>query len=410
MRKIAVSFLLLFGTIGINAQKQTIFKFYGQIRTDLFYNSRANEESVDGLFYLFPKNKAYDKKGDDLNSVASGGFYDLYSRAGVDVKGPKIWGAIPTAKLEIDFRGTGSSYSVLRLRHAYVNLDWGKNSLLLGQTWHPMYGDVAPKILNLNMGAPFQPFSRAPQIRYNYKFGNAKFIVASIWQSQYLSAGPAGKSQTYLKNSLIPELYLGVDYKTPKWLVGGGVEMISLVPRQQVQINNDDIYKVSERITSLSYEIHAKYSHEKLYVAGKSVLGSNLTHASMLGGYGIKSIDSRTGEQKYSPNRNSSSWINVAYGKKWQPAIFIGYMKNLGTTSTLISPTKEQKNMYGVGNNVDQLTSGSLELTYNIPNWKIGFEYNMTSAWYGDINNKGKVININSVTNNRFVGTLIFTF
>lgn len=55
----------------------------------------------------------------------------------------------------MDFRGSGTTFSTVRLRHAYLNLDWGKPSLLLGQTWHPLYGDVAPQILNLNMGAPF---------------------------------------------------------------------------------------------------------------------------------------------------------------------------------------------------------------------------------------------------------------
>ena len=35
------------------------FKFYGQIRTDFYYNSRANEETVDGLFYMYPKDKVY---------------------------------------------------------------------------------------------------------------------------------------------------------------------------------------------------------------------------------------------------------------------------------------------------------------------------------------------------------------
>ena len=64
--------------------------------------------------------------------------------------------------------GRGPSYSTIRLRHAYFNLDWGKTAGLVGQTWHPLFGDVSPQILNLSVGAPFQPFSRAPQIRYRF--------------------------------------------------------------------------------------------------------------------------------------------------------------------------------------------------------------------------------------------------
>ena len=42
--------------------KISINKFYGQIRTDFYYNSRANEETVDGLFYMYPKDKVYDQQ------------------------------------------------------------------------------------------------------------------------------------------------------------------------------------------------------------------------------------------------------------------------------------------------------------------------------------------------------------
>ena len=56
------------------------FKFYGQIRTDFYYNSRANEETVDGLFYMYPKDKVRDPDGNDLNSTPNSNFYTLYSR------------------------------------------------------------------------------------------------------------------------------------------------------------------------------------------------------------------------------------------------------------------------------------------------------------------------------------------
>ena len=46
------------------AQKNDFsYKFYGQIRTDLYYNSRANEETVDGLFYMYPKDEVLDENG-----------------------------------------------------------------------------------------------------------------------------------------------------------------------------------------------------------------------------------------------------------------------------------------------------------------------------------------------------------
>ena len=110
--------------VGISAQKKKFsYKFYGQVRGDLFYNSRANQETVDGLFYLYPKGHDYDSQGEDMNASPNGSFYVLYSRLGIDLQGPDIGKAKTSAKIETDFRGSGSDFSILRIRHAYVNLD-----------------------------------------------------------------------------------------------------------------------------------------------------------------------------------------------------------------------------------------------------------------------------------------------
>lgn len=263
MKKYILIFLCLITVSGSFAQMQDFkFKFYGQIRTDFYYNSRANEETVDGLFYMYPKDKVRDPEGNDLNSTPNSNFYTLYSRLGVDVAGPKLGTAKTSAKVEVDFRGTGTSYSVIRLRHAYLNLDWGKSALLLGQNWHPLFGDVSPQILNLSVGAPFQPFSRAPQIRYRYTNKNFQLTGAAVWQSQYTSQGPEGKTHNYLKQSCIPEIYLGLDYKSKQLQAGVGVEMLSLKPRTEATRHHyftdpytgymysmETTFKVDERIT-----------------------------------------------------------------------------------------------------------------------------------------------------------------
>ena len=207
MKRYLLLFAALYMVTAGHAQKKNFsYKFYGQVRGDLFYNSRANAEIVDGLFHLYPKDKNLDADGNDLNATANGSFYLLYSRLGVDVTGPNIGKAVTTAKLEADFRGSGSNWAVLRIRHAYVNLDWGKSAVLVGQTWHPLFGDVSPQMLNLSTGAPFQPFNRSPQIRYRYTSGKGLQLTGAVlWQLQYLSAGPNGKSEEYIKISCIPD-------------------------------------------------------------------------------------------------------------------------------------------------------------------------------------------------------------
>ena len=394
----------------VQSKKDFELKLYGQVRADLFYNTRANAESVDGLFYSYPMDIKLDAEGNDLNDQDNSNMYLLYSRLGLDVKGPKLGSAKTSAKIEFDFRGSGTTLSLIRLRHAYFNFDWGKSSVLAGQTWHPFFGEVSPQMLNLNTGAPFQPFSRAPQVRYRFNHNGLQLTASAVWQSQFLSVGPdendntkSVKSNKYIKNSCIPEIHFGADYKTSNLIVGAGADMTSLVPRTQSTVDGNT-YKVNERITTVSGEVHAKYTTPMWYFAAKSTLASNLTQTSMLGGYGVCDIDPITGQQSYTPTYNSSSWVNVVWGKKWKVGAFGGYMKNLGTT-------KEVSSLIGTGVDVDQIVCGSAEVTYNLPHWRIGLEYNYTAAWYGDLNKaNGKIVNTHSVDNHRIVASATFSF
>ena len=430
MKKITLSLMAALVAVSGMAQiklgKDVSLKIYGHVRTDLYYNSRDNVQSVDGLFYSYPKDEVLDHNGNDINGSDNSNMYTVYSRMGFDFAGPMIGKAKTSAKIEFDFRGNGNdNLSALRLRHAYFNFDWGKNKVLVGQTSHPFFGEVSPQILNLNTGSPFQPFGRAPQIRYRHNNGALQLQAAAVWQSQFKSHGPTAddgtgngnaRNQYPHKNSNIPELALGIDYKANGWIVGLGIDMLSIVPRTKATVrdllvdspNATTTYKVDERLTTVSYEAHVKYQKDKLFFAAKSTLGSNFTHTSMLGGYAVKSQDAKTGKREYTPFRNSSNWINIVYGKKWKPGIFIGYIKNLGTSDDM--EMGDNKAIYGTGTNIDKLLSGTFELTYNVPHWKIGAEYNYTSAWYGKTQKDGKVTDTHAVGNNRLVLSATYSF
>ena len=420
MKKIALSLMAalvaLSGMAQVKIGKDFSLKIYGHVRTDIFYNSRANTESVDGLFYSYPKDEVLDPNGNDINGSSSSNMYAVYSRMGFDFAGPMIANAKTSAKIEFDFRGNGNdNLSALRLRHAYFNFDWGKSKVLVGQTSHPFFGDVSPQILNLNTGSPFQPFGRAPQIRYRYNSGALQLQAAALWQSQFKSHGPSAdngtgdgnaRNQYPHKNSNVPEIALGIDYKKDGWIAGVGIDLLSITPRTVAIGEDDKKYKVDERLTTVSYEAHVKYTGKDLMVAAKTTLGSNFTHTSMLGGYAVKSVDDKTGEKKYTPFRNSITWLNIVYGKKWKPGIFLGYIKNLGTESDMILG----ENVYGTGTNIDKLMNGTFELTYNVPHWKIGVEYTYTAAWYGKNKQDGKVADTHRVGNNRLVLSATYSF
>lgn len=394
-------------SLSASAQKKDFeYQFYGFIRGDLFYNTRANVAPVDGNFYLFPLDKQPDANGKDLNATPNGSFYTFTSRLGLNVKGPNIGTARTSAKIEVDFGGFSQSNTMLRIRQAYVALDWAKSQLLIGHTWHPLFGSVMPDILNLSTGAPFQPFNREPQLRYQYQAGRVKLTASALWQLQYVSSGPKGGSEEYIKNSGVPELYVGVDYAPDAgWLVGGGVHLISLKPRTASEWEGKT-YKVNERMTAFSYEAHLKYAGRNFAFAAKTLMASCLDHAAMLGGYGIHSIDPENGKQTYTPFCHSTSWMNITYGKKWKGHFFAGYTQNLGTGKSLATDTK-----YGVGMNIDRLFSTNWAFSYNLPHWQIGLEYVPTTAWYGDTElSSGKVKNTHAVTNHRVLGLVMYYF
>ena len=411
MKKILIFIAVLFNSSLVSAQKSDFsYRFYGFVRGDLFYNTRANQAPVDGNFYLYPLDCDLDSKGNDINATPNGSFYTFTTRLGIDMDGPKIGNATSSAKIEVDFGGFSASTTMLRIRQAYVALDWRRIRLLIGQTWHPLFGNVVPDVLNLSTGAPFQPFNREPQIALSWHTSRVHFTLAALWQLQYTSSGPKEGNEDYLKNSCIPELYFGADYRYERWIVGAGAHMISLKPRTYSTVidgmGSERRFKVNERMTTFSCEAHVQYKSSKWSVAAKTLLASCLDHTALLGGYGISKVDPVTGEQEYTPIRHSTSWINLTYGTRWKGHFFVGYTKKLGSSRPLVTDVQ-----YGMGLDIDQLCSFNMAVSYNLPHWQIGLEYVPTTAWYGDTDlSNGRVVHTHRVTNHRVLGLIMYYF
>lgn len=389
-------------------KKDFTYKFYGFVRGDIFYNTRANVAAVDGLFYLYPQDKVYDVNGRDLNATPNGSFYTFTTRLGLDLTGPALGKARTSAKIETDFGGFSSSSTMLRIRQAYVALDWEKTQLLIGQTWHPLSG-IMPDVLNLSTGAPMNAFNRSPMFRLRQRLDNMQLTTAAVWQLQYMSTGPVGASQDYIKNSGIPELFLGIDYISNGWQIGTSANFLSIRPRTVSEMSTGK-YKVHERVSGLTYGAHLKYAGRKFVIAAKSKIASMVDNSALLGGYGVKSFDPVSGKQEYTPFRHSTSWINITYGNTWRAGIFAGYTKTLGTSDALYSKEEFKMTTYGKGLNIDQLLLVNPSISYNLLHWKIGMEYCIGTAWYGDIRLNGKVENPHSVTNHRILGLIVYHF
>ncbi|MDR0428218.1 MAG: hypothetical protein LBH12_06400 [Dysgonamonadaceae bacterium] len=412
MMKFLFSGLLLFSLMSLSAQNrmdEVNFKFSGFIRGDLVYNTRESVTALEDLFYLYPKDRLYDEAGKDLNAQMSSGFYTIATRVALDVSGIKYGNSEVSGKIEADFAAAGGTAAMLRLRLAYLKMDWSKASLWIGQNWHPLFQTIQPDQLTLATGAPFQPFNRSPQIRYDYRINSFTLKAAAVYQLQNKSTGPEGKSNIYQKNAVLPELNGIIEYKKTSICTGIGIIFLPLKPRRQSFVENKR-YKVDERVRSLSYTAYFQYT-EGLFKWGlKSMYGQNNSGLNMLGGYGIKASDSVTGERKYTNFNYSASWMNVSYGNKYKANLMLGYTKNLGTDDNLL----ENSELYGEGLDVDNMYRIGAAFSYNIPHLSSGLEYEFISANYGNKDsfdwNKGQYNSTHEIKDHRITVVIRYIF
>ena len=413
-------------------EKPSHFKFYGFIRNYFVFDSRDNKAGTKDLFYYLPMDEKLNANGEDVNANPSFRFLAITSRLGLDVKDYQIGKTKVGAKVETDFYCMNGNVAVLRLRQAYATLGWeglgndGKQStsLKIGQAWHPIAADQ-PYVIDLETGTPFNPFSRTPQIILDHNFSKHFTLTGGfIWQMQYLSTGPKGASDSYIKYGCVPEFYAGVTLKSNNGFTGRvGVDVLSIKPRWRDGADN----KVSDRITTASPYVYAQYASGDFSVNAKVVYASAGEHFNMLSGYGVSKVND-DGSWEYAPLRSSVSYLSVKYGRKVQVQGMIGYMKNLGTAKSLVTDKTvdgvdytSTSNVFISANgyhNLNQLVRVTPTVVYNLGKLSFGLEYDITAANYGKYAESGFVKASNGlvddglhwVTNHRLLGMVKFTF
>lgn len=395
--------------ISIKIKKFT-FKPYGFFRNDFYYDSRTNFETANGLFYIIPKDKDINEDGQDMNGESSTNFLSIATRIGVRVTGPDFLKAKTLGVVEGDFAGCGSSPTIVRLRQAHFDLQWQKLSLIMGQTWHPMFGDVVPNIQSLATGSPFQPFNRSPQIRLNWQIdAHNRLFTSAIWQFQYTTTGPDGGTSSYMTKGKMPEFYLGYDWKKDGWTLGLGAEVMRLAMPESVKVKEDEFVSAEDHISSCALNAYVQYHSPdgKLQVKAKSIYGGNMSHLLLLSGFGLSDYTVK-GDHVWTNVKNSTSWMDIVYGKTWKAGLFLGYMKNLGTEDKLLSESTTY--IFGF-NNLDYVYRIAPMVCYDLKHWSFGVEYERTTAAYGKLNLKdGKVDNSHEISNNRVVAILMYYF
>ena len=396
---------------------QNHFKLYGFIRNFFVYDSRDSKAGTGDLFYYLPLDNKWNTADvnnparEDLNASPNFRFLALTSRVAFDVSGYYINNLHFGAKVEGDFysglaaaktaNGLSGNTSVsgtaqARLRQAYVTLTWkdlpmrndktAQVGLKIGQAWHPMAADM-PHVFSLEAGAPFGPFSRTPQVTMDAALGEHWILsAAAIWQQQYQSAGPDGASAAYMKYACTPEVYAAVTLKGKEVLFRGGVDVVSIKPRN-IGKNADGLtVHVKDRKTSVLGYLYGQYNHKLLSIKAKTTFGEGGEHMNLMSGYAVVDKTDPT-DWKYASMLNSSSWLSLCYGKKWQGVLYLGYVKNFGLADKVAPGYIESSDVYFCGNgfsNINQMYRINPQLLYNLGKFTLGLEYQWTAVQYGD--------------------------
>ena len=422
---VAALMAMFFG--GAKAQEKPSVKLYGFIRNYACFDTRESLTSNSEQFYYMPKDKFIDPNGKDINEQPNMMLLSITTRLGVNITGPEFLGSKTSAKIEADFAGFGTSNTVLRIRQAYAKMDWEKNSVLAGQAWHPMMGDMMPDVFSLETGAPFTPFSRSPQVRYDYKNKNFTLTATALYQFQYTSYGPDGASFNYARNAAVPELYFQAMYKNGGFMMGAGVDLLTLKPRQSytmgTPVNPTDVpngkdsngnptytYKCYEDpVVSISPTVFASYKKGDWGVKGRFTYAQNAAHLSMISGYGVTKIKDN-GEQEYGTLNSLNGWIDITNKQQLKKGYltwcwFVGYTKNLGCNDDIVGPVymRGEKNM-------DSMWRDALSILYTHNAMSVGLEWNSTTVAYGKADSRYKISDTHNVTNDRICLMLKYNF
>jgi hypothetical protein len=394
-------------------EKEWDVSWYGFIRTDYIWDTRKSAQVREYNLNLYPLDEVLDVNGADLNDTGASNFLSVVSRLGAKVKGPNVWGAKISGTLEGDFFGnTEATIGLLRLRHAHVNLDWSKTSLIMGQTWYPTFiPEVFPGVANFSTGILFNPFGWASQVRLKQNFTKEfSGAITAYKEREFTTQTATGGTQNSASiNSSVPTIHGQLQFKNKNWIAGLGAEFKSLQPLTESggKVSN-------EKANSTSFVGYAKYSNDKFSVKAYGITGTDMANLVMLGGFVGYTQAGQV--EKYESSKTTAYWIDIASNnKKVAPGLFFGMTTNDGTSRNLVAGETVKYYMRGVTGTrvVDQIMRVSGRVDFKQNKFRVTPEIEYTGATWGDLNANGDgTANLNKkdVSNMRFMVSCAYSF
>jgi hypothetical protein len=407
-------------------QKITV---YGFLRNDIYLNSRRNLDLRDGVLDVYPSDATNlptrsgttltANPNDDANAISQLGYSAIVTRLGVRMGGITAFGAKVSGTLESDFfgitNGTGGSGSgtenLLRLRHAFVAMDWTKSQLMIGQYWNPNFIiKCFPGTANFNTGIPFNPFSFVPQVRLSSKVGKDLSLMGMIFGYDLAGFSPAGtfavgSGVDAQKFASMPAFASQLTFENKTLLASVGLEGNTLSPRISDSKNTSTgVYggtgagnvqkNISSNLFTLNFLAYAKLTTSKITAKFHTTYGQSYTQYVGLGGF-AEYRDVTTGEWKYEAQNQMNMWGELisTNSKKVQPAIFVGYLQNMGLGNSIAASSIKAGTLAFQGRGVSTATGRTFDNMLRISpridfysgKMKLALEYELSMMKWADI-------------------------
>ena len=387
----------------------------GYIKNEFWWDTYQIKDARDDQFVFYPLQRTLDANCQDINARGNYNMVPIQSRLRIEMHGPNIGNAKTFGCIEGDFFGrTDEPFltdNMFRIRHAFTQIEYPDLKIIAGQEWHPLFFPVeSPDTIGFNTGVPIDPFSRSPQIRVTYYKKGWEVSGFMLGYTDVKSFGPnlvvGNPSTIYARNSLTPELYLELKYNLhDKHFFAIGGEMKRICPRLET---NTGLRSV-EVFTTKGAIAYLKLDLDPIDFYLKGIYLENAADMLMIGGYAVKTTDPVTNVQTYAPMRTLAIWTEIVYRRSIEPAIFIGYAKDIGTHDRLVL-NEGQPTTYGEGTNINHVFRISPRIRWYYGPLTVGVELEFTRAAYGILNDHAKAEHTVATNNQRFHFACFYRF
>ena len=399
----------------------------GYINYKAFYDTRQIVGISDNQTLFYPKKKICSPTG-DINAKGQGQMLPIETRARITMHGPDVDSNVhEMGVVEVEFKGTFDVVNILNMRHAYGQLDLPTATFIFGQTWHPLnVVELMPNTVSFNQGRPFAVYTRSPMINYTHHAPHCDIITAVTSQVDFNSDGPDGLDAKYMRNAIVPNLHFQIKGFIGEHVIGSAIDYQRIAPRLESLGANGRLYKVREKLSSLSGIWYCGLNWPKIEIRNTLMFGGNISNYGLIGGYAVQkgSINPITGKRKYTTTRTLSGWSDwtIMPTPFFETGWFIAAEKNCGSRKKiehdLVGPDGVviERRMFGLGNDLNTVFRFSPRMCFNVKQITFALEVEYTRAAFGDtritpdgLNDYGRAINPIPVANTQVLfSTFLF--